>query len=372
MAAPLIEIIALLEDNYPFPWKVTGDRVGLEVGHPQAQVEMILVALEATPAVVAEAVTRGAQALLTHHPFLYHPLKEVREDQPAGRLLAALIRAGIALVACHTNLDVAPHGLNDYLAQILELTEVEVLGETGRDPWYKLTVFVPVGYEDRLRQALGDMGLGLIGRYSHCSFAGRGEGTYQALPGAKPFRGEIAKLSRAAESRLEILAPGSRLKAAVARMKEVHPYEEVAYDLYPLENPGVTLGLGRIGNWPQPRPFPQVISRVKELFGVKTVKVWGRPAPQVQRVAVAGGSGGDLLTTVMSQGAQVYLTGEVRHHQVPAGMEEEFAILEVGHFASEVVFMEPWARQLQSLFKEAGLKVQVEVAAAQAPPSSYW
>jgi dinuclear metal center YbgI/SA1388 family protein len=371
MAAALNEIMALLEAAYPFAWAVAGDRVGLQVGHPETMVDMMLVALEATPAVVREAKTRGAQALLTHHPFLYQPLKEVREDHPAGRLLADLIRNGLALIACHTNLDVAPHGLNDYLAQVLELTEVEVVDIVSRDPWYKLTVFVPVGYEDPVRQALGDMGLGIIGRYSHCSFAARGEGTYQPLEGARPFRGQIAKLSRAQESRLELLAPGSLLTAAVDRLKKVHPYEEVAYDLYPLGNPGAALGFGRIGSWPKGKPFSKVISRVKEIFGVKTVKVWGSPPAQVQRLAVAGGSGGDLLGQVMSQGAQVYLTGEVRHHQVPPGLGEGFAILEVGHFASEVVFMEPWAQQVRDLVKEAGLTVQVEVAAAQTAPFSY-
>ena len=151
----------------------------------------ILVALEATPAVVAEAGHRGAQLLLTHHPLLYRPLAEVREDHPGGRLLAALIRARLAMVSCHTNLDIAPGGLNDYLAQKLELTGVEVLSPTTRDPWYKLAVFVPTGYEDRVRQALGDAGLGVIGRYSHCSFASPGQGTYRPLPGAQPFRGEV-------------------------------------------------------------------------------------------------------------------------------------------------------------------------------------
>jgi dinuclear metal center YbgI/SA1388 family protein len=370
MTTPLKEIVARLELKYPPHWAVAGDRGGLEVGDPEAPVETILVALEATPAVVAEAQRRGAQLLLTHHPLLYHPLQEVRTDQGAGRLLAALIRAGLALVSCHTNLDVAPHGLNDHLAQMLELNSVEVLAETGRDPWYKLTVFVPVGYEDRVRIALGDEGLGTIGRYSHCSFASRGQGTYLPLAGAQPFRGETGRLARTPESRLEILAPESRLQAAVSRLKEAHPYEEVTYDLYPLKNPGPPLGLGRIGDWPSPRPFPEIISRVKELFGVQTVRAWGRPPPQVKRAAVCGGSGGDLLGVAQDRGAQIYLTGEVRHHQVPAGGPEGLAVLEVGHFASEVVFMEPWADQLRSLLEEAGLKVRVEVAAEQTLPLS--
>ena len=371
MSAPLRDIVNLLENRYPSAWAVPGDRVGLEVGHPAQPVAAILVALEATPAVVAEAGHRGAQLLLTHHPLLYRPLEDVREDRPGGRLVADLLRARLAMVSCHTNLDIAPGGLNDFLAQALELTGVEVLTPTTRDPWYKLAVFVPIGYEDRVRQTLGDAGLGVIGRYSHCSFASPGQGTYRPLPGARPFRGETGQLSRAEESRLEILVPESLLPAALTRLKETHPYEEAAYDLYPVRHPGTPLGLGRIGAWSAPRPFDQVMAAFKELFGVDTVQVWGRPPRQVQRLALCSGSGGDLLADALSRGAQIYLTGEVRHHQVPPGLLEDFAVAAVGHFASEVVFMEPWARQLRELFQEAGLGLEVMVAASQPPPCRY-
>jgi dinuclear metal center YbgI/SA1388 family protein len=325
----------------------------------------------ATPAVVAEAGRRGAQLLLTHHPLLYQPLADVREDRPGGRLLTAILRARLALVSCHTNLDIAPGGLNDYLAEKLELTGVEVLAPTTRDPWYKLAVFVPAGYVDQVRQALGDAGLGVIGRYSHCSFASLGQGTYRPLPGAQPFRGETGQLALADEVRLEVLAPESLLPAARAVLKETHPYEEVAYDLYPVRHPGAPLGLGRIGTWPAPRPFSRVIAAVKEIFRVETVQVWGVPPRQVQRLALCSGSGGDLLADARNRGAQVYLTGEVRHHQVPPGLLEDFAIAAVGHFASEAVFMDPWARQLQGMFQEAGLELEVMVAAAQPSPYCY-
>ncbi len=371
MSAILQDILNLLESRYPSAWAVSGDRVGLEVGHPGQQIEAVLVALEASPAVVAEASHRGAQLLLTHHPLLYQPFKDVREDRPSGRLLAALVRSGLALVSCHTNLDIAPGGLNDYLAQQLELTKVEVLTPTTRDPWYKLVVFVPAGYEDRVRQALGDAGLGVIGRYSHCSFASPGQGAYRPLPGAQPFRGEPGQLSQVAESRLEILAPESLLPAAQACLKETHPYEEVAYDLYPLRHPGTPLGLGRIGEWPEPRPFSRVIAAVKAVFGVETVQVWGEPPQEVQRLALCSGSGGDLLADALSRGAHIYLTGEVRHHQVPPGLPAGFAVVAVGHFASEVVFMEPWARQLRELFQEAKLRLEVMAAACQPPPCYY-
>ncbi|MFZ5452222.1 MAG: Nif3-like dinuclear metal center hexameric protein [Thermodesulfobacteriota bacterium] len=361
------EILTRLDALYPLSWAVAADRVGLLVGHPDNQVDLVLLALEVSAPVVAAAQAKGAQLLLTHHPLLYQPLSTVREDRPLDALLAALIRGGIAHAAWHTNLDVAPEGVNDYLARLLELEEVEVLEETSRDEWYKLTVFVPVGYEDRVRQALADDRVGVIGRYSHCTFASRGEGTYIPLEGAQPFRGQVAALSRAQESRLEVLAPASRLSAAISRLREVHPYEEPAYDVYPLVNPSPPLGLGRIGIWSQTAPFQQVVERVKKIFGVQQVKIWGQAPTEVQRLALCSGSGGDLIAMARQRGAQVYLTGEVRHHQAIPAHGAGFAVLEVGHFASEVVFIPEWARQLRRHFQEAGLQVRVETASEEAP-----
>ena len=368
MSATLGDILNLLESRYPSAWAMSGDKIGLEVGHPEKQVEALLVALEVTPAVIAEAAQLGAQLLLTHHPLLYQPLHNVREDQPSGKLLADLLRNGLAMVSCHTNLDIAPGGLNDYLAEKLELLDLDVLTPTPRDPWYKLVVFVPAGYEDPVRQALGDAGLGVIGRYSHCAFDSPGQGTYRPLVGAQPFQGKISELSRVEETRLEMLAPKSLLSKALSSLKAAHPYEEVAYDLYPVQHPGTPLGLGRIGSWPTPRPFAQVLDSLKNIFGVETIQVWGEPPASVQRLALCSGSGGDLLADALNRGAEIYLTGEIRHHQVPPGLAPDFAVLAVGHFASEVVFMEPWAGQLRELFFEAGLGVEVMVAAPQRPP----
>ncbi|MEW6388677.1 MAG: Nif3-like dinuclear metal center hexameric protein [Thermodesulfobacteriota bacterium] len=368
MAALLKDILARLDAAYPFAWAVPEDRVGLQVGHPENPVEVILAALEVSEPVVAEAQAKKAQLLLTHHPLLYQPLGEVREDRGAGRLLAAVLRAGLALVACHTNLDVAPAGVNDYLARLLKLEEVELLSPVSGDPLHKLAVFVPVGYEDRVREALFDDRVGVIGRYSHCSFAGRGQGTYLPLQGAQPFRGEVASLTRAEESRLEVLVPESRVLAALDRLKASHPYEEVAYDLYPLKNSGSPLGFGRLGRLSPPLDFTRVVAWVKEVFGVSGVRVWGPAPARVERVAVLGGSGGDFISTAREKGAQLYITGEVRHHQVNLGDLKDFAILEVGHFSSEAVFIPEWVRQLNLLFQENGLKVQVHGAQTEAPP----
>uniref|UniRef100_A0A7V6DR53 GTP cyclohydrolase 1 type 2 homolog n=1 Tax=Desulfobacca acetoxidans TaxID=60893 RepID=A0A7V6DR53_9BACT len=368
MAATITDILACLDAAYPFSWAISEDRAGLQIGDPRTKVSTMLVALEATPAVAAEAASQQAQLLLTHHPLFFQPAYDIRTDRPAGRLLAALVRAGVAVVSCHTNLDLAPQGLNEHLASELGLEDVEVLAEVRQDAWLKLAVFVPVGYEDQVRAALMDDRVGVIGRYADCSFAGRGQGTYRPLAGARPFRGEAAALCRAEESRLEVLVPESRLAAALARLRAAHPYEEVAYDLYPLANRGLALGFGRVGRWPAGLSFQEVVDRVKAVFAVSGVRIWGRPPAKIFRAAVCGGSGGDLIAPAQAQGAHVYITGEVRHHQAVPGNEEDFAIIEVGHFSSEAVFMPAWAEQVAQLLQQRQLEVQVRLATSQAAP----
>lgn len=368
MAATVKDILACLDAAYPFSWAIPEDRVGLQVGDPEAQVTTVLVALEASLAVVAEARDQGAQLLLTHHPLLYQPATEIREDRPAGKLLASLIRTGMAVAACHTNLDMAPKGLNEHLASELRLEDLEILSPVRQDSWLKLAVFVPVGYEDRVRAALFDDRVGVIGRYSHCSFATKGQGTFLPLEGTKPFRGKVAAFSRAEESRLEVVVPESCVAPTLARLQVAHPYEELAYDLYPLTNSGPVLGFGRVGSWPQPLSWQEVVTRIKEVFAVSGVRVWGQPPAAVSQVAVCGGSGGDLIGQAQQKGASVYVTGEVRHHQAVPSPPEEFAIIEVGHFASEVVFMPAWAKQVARLLQEGGMDIQVHVANSEIPP----
>ncbi len=368
MAPQVKDVLECLDRAYPFAWASPEDRVGLQVGHPEAPVNRVLVALEASLEVVAEAREAGAEMLLTHHPLLYRPVAKIREDEPGGTLLTAVIRAGLAAVACHTNLDVAPYGLNDHLADLLGLIDVQSFAESKRETLYKLTVFVPAGYEDQVRQAMFDDQIGVIGNYSRCSFAARGQGTYLPAEGARPFKGRAATLSRAEESRLEVLAPESRLPRAVERLKAAHPYEEVAYDLYPLKNPGLSLGFGRLGRWPEPLAFPQAVAKVKEAFGVDMVRIWGRPPAAVEQLAVMGGSGGDFAPEAQWRGAQLFVTGEVRHHQMLPSHGQDFAVAEVGHFASEVVFMPKWAEQLEGFCQETGLAIQARAATAERAP----
>ena len=361
MGAPVDQILALVEKQAPASLAYSWDRVGLLIGSPRQEVKKLVVALEATEAVLRGAVAMGANLVLSHHPLLFQPVERFCPDKPWERAIAYAIKHDLAVAAAHTNLDTAHDGLNAYLSQVLGLTQAEPLEVTREEALLKLTVFVPVGYEDRVREAICRSGGGMIGSYADCSFLVRGQGTYKPLAGAQPWRGLVAEFNRAAESRLEIVVPEGLVAAAVEQLKAVHPYEEIAYDLYPLKNRGIRLGIGRVGEWTQPRPFDEVVTELKRIFGTPLMKVTGKPPSLVKRVAVCGGSGGELIAQAWEKGADIYITGDIRYHQAVPWAQENMAILDLGHFATEVLFIPEWGRRLEASLKFASLPVEVVV-----------
>ncbi|HAY21273.1 MAG TPA: Nif3-like dinuclear metal center hexameric protein [Desulfobacterales bacterium] len=359
MSAKVGQILALVEEQAPVSLALPWDRVGLAIGSLRQEVDKLVVALEASEAVLHGAVEVGAQMVLSHHPLLFKPVERFCPDRPLERAISFAIKHDLVVAAAHTNLDVAVDGLNDYLVRVLNLGSAKPLEITQTEAMLKLSVFTPVGYEDRIREAICGVGAGVIGRYEHCSFAARGEGTYRPLPGAGPWRQDAEGLTRAVESRLEVVLPERLAESVLRRLKAVHPYEEVAYDLYPLKNPGMPLGIGRIGQWSQPRSFEQVLVDLKQLFKVPFIKVAGRTPSKVQRVAVCGGSGGDLIERAWEQGAEIFITGDIRYHQAVPWAQERMAILDLGHFATEVLFIPEWGRRLGAALAQAHLPLEI-------------
>ncbi len=368
MQATIRDILALVDRHAPPALAASWDRVGLMIGSPQQVVTRLVVALEATLPVMQEVVRAGAQMLLTHHPLLFQPVAQLNPDNPLHRPIIFAIRHDLAVAAAHTNLDAAQAGLNAYLAQVLGLEDTEPLSVTYTVPWLKLTVFVPIGYEDRVREALCQAGAGVIGNYASCTFQVRGQGTYLPQTGARPWQGKMLELNRADEIRLEVILPQDKVAEAVAQLKAVHPYEEVAFDLYPLANPGQTCGFGRIGNWPTPRSWPEVVEFLKKCFKTAHLKLIGQPRATIRRVAVCGGSGGDLIPQAWEKGAELYLTGDIRYHQAVPWAQEHMAIVDLGHYATEAIFMPTWGQRLQADLERAELAVEVIVSEADADP----
>ena len=311
------------------------DNIGLLGGAPTKIVSKIVVCLDVTEQVVQHAAAVGADLLISHHPLIFKGLTRIRTDCGQGKILANLLQNDMAVYTAHTNLDIAVGGVNDILAQKLQLSDIVALTASYAEQYSKLVVFVPVSHLETVRQAMAEAGAGYIGRYSHCSFYQEGTGSFLPLLGTNPFLGEVGALEYVQECRLETIAPRTAVAPIIAAMLRAHPYEEVAYDEYPLLNKGEVLGLGRVGFLPQPVMLSEFVEKVKTALAVARVKVAGKAEQEISKVAVCGGSGASLIAAAVSAGAQVLVTGDVKYHEAQAAQASGLAIVDAGHFATE-------------------------------------
>jgi len=319
--------------------------VGLMVGDPTAAVDRIMVALDGTPNTVEAAIASRCQLLLTHHPFIFRPLKQISAADPAGRLVLNAVRHDLAVVSLHTNFDIADGGMNDLLAERLGVVECRPLRVTTAESLVKLAVFVPKGHEERVREALFRFS-GIIGAYSDCSFQCAGTGTFKPLEGAQPFIGRVGTREYVEEIRLEVLLEQRHLAAAVAALVKAHPYEEPAFDLFPLLNKGAERGLGRIGLPAVETTVGTFADHVKERLGLPGVRFVGDGSRPVRKVAICGGSGMSLLRDAQRQGADVLVTGDVKYHEARDAEALGIALIDGGHFGTEVLMVESVAARM--------------------------
>jgi len=360
-------LIRYLEELAPKQLAFDWDQVGLQLGSSHGTVNKMLVALDFDENVLAEAGSNGVDFVLTHHPFICRPISSIRTDLPQGRLIAAALAAGLRIYASHTNLDMVSGGVNDALADRLGLTETEVLQVKGRQCFEKIAVFVPSGHEDRIREALAAAGAGWIGNYSHCTFQSPGTGTFIPRDGTNPYSGKQGKLERADEVRLETIYPAELRKRVVSAMLKAHPYEEAAYDLYPLLNAGKAYGLGRVGRLEQPCSLSEFCALVKEKLELTTLRLTGE-ARLIKKVAVCGGSGGDLVQAALFAGADVLVTGDLRYHQAKEAEAVGIVVIDAGHDATERVIIPLLCSYLRDKFAQDGYEAEVLASAVSTTP----
>lgn len=351
-------IVQLMEQLAPKHYAVPDDKIGLQLGSLRGEVRKVLVTLDVNEEVVDEAVREGANLIIAHHAIIYRPLAHLQTDLPAGRLYAKLLRHDIAVYVAHTNLDVADGGMNDLMAEALGLRELSNLEDVHTDKLKKLVVFVPEAHHAAVLDALFGAGAGWIGDYSHCSFNVEGTGTFLPREGTDPYIGQTGKLEQVREIRIETIVPESLEKKVVQAMLKAHPYEEVAYDLYPMDLKGRSFGLGRVGRLAAPVTLGEFAERVKLKLEVPTVRLVGDPDRIVRKAAVLGGSGGRYVRHALFAGADVLVTGDIDYHTAQDALAAGLAIVDPGHNA-EKIFKKPVAALLQEKLNR--LRYQTEV-----------
>lgn len=349
MTVTLHEVVRLLDDWYP-PGTADGwDAVGLVSGDPEQPVRRVMFAVDPTLEVAREAADWGADLLVCHHPLFLKAVHGVPATTPKGRTLAALTAADCALLTAHTNADQAVSGVSESMALAIGLDDLQPILPAPAEPLDKVVAFVPAGDAGVLRDALARAGAGAIGDYDHCTFSTSGQGRFRPLEGANPTVGAVGDVEVVDEVRLESVLPRSRRSAVIRALLAAHPYEEPAWDLFELVDPGLaTTGTGRIGAVAETtvRGFAERVATAlpATATGVRVAGDLDRP---VRRVALCGGAGDFLLDRVAGLDADVYVTSDLRHHPASEFLEKGGpALIDVAHWAAEWTWLPVVAARL--------------------------
>lgn len=327
-------LAAHLEQLAPLAYQESYDNAGLIVGDPDADITGVLVTLDATEVVIDEAIMRGCNVVVAHHPIVFRGLKKLNGRSYVERAVMKAIKNDVALYAAHTNLDNVVGGVNFKIAEKLGLQNVQILApKTG--VLTKLVTFVPVADTQQVLDALHAAGAGQIGNYSHCSFRVGGTGSYQAAPGANPVLGEIGEYHRETEDRIEVIIPTHQQGQLLTALRQAHPYEEVAYYLTPVANVNQEVGSGAVGNLPESLDGLAWLAHLKEKMNLNLIRYTHLPDQAISRVAVCGGVGSFLLPDAIRSGADVFVTADYKYHEF-FDADDRISICDIGHYESEV------------------------------------
>lgn len=355
------DIVAVVDRMAPFRLAEEWDNVGLQLGNPKARARRVGVALEVTHAVVAEAKRRRLDTLIVHHPLIFRPVKDVTADDPVGALVLELIASKIALIAAHTNLDAAPCGTNAALAETIGLRELAPMIELApQSAAHKFVVYAPASHEQAIIEAIHRGGGGVIGAYDHCAFRSAGVGTYRPLDGATPFAGKVGRFEQADELRIEAEVPARDLGAVLRETASAHPYEEMAYDVYPRLTPAPEgFAHGAIGRLPRSTSLGALAKRLRGALGsVEPFAIVGDPKQPVRSLAVFTGAGSMAVGAWRGQ-ADALVTGEIDHHMARDAEARGIAVLALGHFTSERPVAAFFAKRLRDepAIAQSGIEV---------------
>ncbi|MHA4893757.1 Nif3-like dinuclear metal center hexameric protein [Pedobacter sp. PWIIR3] len=326
-------LIKHLEDFAPLQYQEDYDNSGLLVGNPDQEVHSALVALDCIEAVVDEAILLRCDLIITHHPIVFKGLKKFNGKNYVERVVMKAIKNNIALYAIHTNLDHVSNGVNRVICDRLGLTNAKILSPK-KNLLKKLVTFVPNEHADEVRTALFAAGAGNIGKYSDCSFNADGTGTFTAGEGTEPYVGTQGVLHQEQETRIETIFLAEKQRKVVLALLENHPYEEVAYDIYSLDNKTDHIGAGMIGWLEQDMAGSDFLRHVKESMDASVVRHTSILPKRIKKVAVCGGAGSFLLQEAIAAGADAFVTADFKYHEF-FDADGKLVIADIGHFETE-------------------------------------
>ena len=342
------DIIAVLEATAPLDLQESYDNAGLIVGDVNMALTGVLLCLDSIEEIIDEAIERGCNMVVAHHPIVFSGIKKITGSNYIERVIIKAIKNDIAIYASHTNLDkVYKNGVNETIAAKIGLKNTSILApEKGHV--FMLVAYVPVNHKEQVLTSMYSAGAGEIGEYSNCSFSSAGEGTFMPLQNANPFIGEEGVIQKEAEERVEVLVVSNKVKAVLAAMKDTHPYEEVAHYIIPVENAHQNIGLGMVGELAEELEVEVFLQRLKEQFNLPVIRHTNY-AKKIKKVAVCGGSGSFLFNDVSRCNADAYVTADIKYHQF-FDPEGKFLLADIGHYESEKFTLEIFHRLISEKF----------------------
>ncbi len=330
----LKELTDSLEALAPPAYQEEYDNSGLILGDPSTEITGALLSLDCTEYVIEEAIQKGCNLVVAHHPIVFKGLKKLNGKTHVERTIIKAIQNNVSIYAIHTNLDHVREGVNSIIADRLGLQDVRILAPK-RQTLLKLTFFVPSKAASKVLEAVYAAGAGKIGNYAECSFQTSGEGTFRPLDGAEPYAGKVGELQREAEQRVELMFPAHLEGKVMQALRQAHPYEEVAYYLQSLENGNQEVGAGAVGELPDAMSLPDFLAHLKKKMAVSVIKHTASAKSAIQRVAVCGGAGSFLLPRALAAQADAFVTADFKYHEF-FDAENRIVICDIGHYESEV------------------------------------
>ncbi len=343
------EVIQTLESYAPLSYQESYDNAGLLTGNPSWQCTGILCSLDATEDVVAEAIEKGCNLVVAHHPIIFGGLKKLTGKNYVERTVIAAIKNDIAIYAIHTNLDNVHNGVSKRMAEQLSLHNCKVL-EPKTGLLKKLYTYVPVADAEKVKTALFSVGAGNIGAYSECSFNSEGWGTYKPSEGTNPYIGEKGKRAETKEIKLEVIFEAHQQQQIIKALLQAHPYEEVAYDIVVLDNAYQNVGSGMIGELEIEKSETDFLQHLAQSFHLQVVKHTKLFNRNVKKVALCGGSGLFLLKKAIAQKADIYITSDVKYHEF-FDADNGIVLMDIGHWESEQFTIDLLYEVLRSKFR---------------------
>jgi dinuclear metal center YbgI/SA1388 family protein len=329
----LKEITDQLESFAPLAYQESYDNAGLICGDPQMEITSALICLDSTEAVLEEAIEKGCNLVIAHHPIVFSGIKKFNGKNYVERVIIKAIKNDIAIYAAHTNLDNVHNGVNAKIADKLGLINCKIL-QPQKGKLKKLITFCPLDKAAVVRESLFAAGAGSIGKYDECSFNSTGTGTFRAGAGSNPYVGEIGKLQEEPETKIEVMYPVDKESKILKAMFQSHPYEEVAYDIFELSNENQMIGSGLIGELAEDKNEMDFLKFLKDAMKTSTIRYTALKQKNIKKVAVCGGSGSFLLKNAINAGADIFVTGDFKYHQF-FDAENRIVIADIGHYESE-------------------------------------